>query len=83
TVAPALSLSVKVYLFLRIASLAVVREMGVESGGSKVLFGFCEFRFEGCPSRLWRALRLSQGTESCGQRGGVDVCIRVLRVEPG
>ena len=39
TVAPALTLTDKEYQIMRDASLAVLREIGVETGGSNVQFG--------------------------------------------
>ena len=41
TVAPAQTLTDKEYQILRNASLAVLREIGVETGGSNVQFGIC------------------------------------------
>ena len=41
TVAPAQTLTDKEYQFMRDASLAVLREIGVETGGSNVQFGQC------------------------------------------
>ena len=41
TVAPALTLSDREYQKLRDASLAVIREIGVDTGGSNVQFGVC------------------------------------------
>ncbi|PID42989.1 MAG: carbamoyl phosphate synthase large subunit [Proteobacteria bacterium] len=41
TVAPALTLTDKEYQIMRNASLAVLREIGVETGGSNVQFGIC------------------------------------------
>ena len=41
TVAPAQTLTDKEYQILRDASLAVLREIGVETGGSNVQFGMC------------------------------------------
>jgi carbamoyl-phosphate synthase large subunit len=41
TVAPALTLTDKEYQIMRNASLAVLREIGVETGGSNVQFGLC------------------------------------------
>ncbi len=41
TVAPAQTLTDKEYQILRNASLAVLREIGVETGGSNVQFGMC------------------------------------------
>ena len=41
TVAPALTLTDKEYQIMRNASLAVLREIGVETGGSNVQFGMC------------------------------------------
>jgi len=41
TVAPAQTLTDKEYQFLRDASIAVLREIGVETGGSNVQFGVC------------------------------------------
>jgi len=41
TVAPAQTLTDKEYQILRDASLAVLREIGVETGGSNVQFGIC------------------------------------------
>jgi carbamoyl-phosphate synthase large subunit len=41
TVAPAQTLTDKEYQFMRNASLAVLREIGVETGGSNVQFGQC------------------------------------------
>ena len=41
TVAPAQTLTDKEYQILRNASLAVLRELGVETGGSNVQFGIC------------------------------------------
>ena len=41
TVAPALTLTDKEYQIMRDASLAVLREIGVETGGSNVQFGVC------------------------------------------
>ena len=41
TVAPALTLSDKEYQLMRNASIAVLREIGVETGGSNVQFGQC------------------------------------------
>ncbi|RKF15593.1 carbamoyl-phosphate synthase large subunit [Alginatibacterium sediminis] len=41
TVAPAQTLSDKEYQLMRNASLAVLREIGVETGGSNVQFGIC------------------------------------------
>ncbi|MDD7805880.1 MAG: carbamoyl-phosphate synthase large subunit [Endozoicomonas sp. (ex Botrylloides leachii)] len=41
TVAPAQTLTDKEYQILRKASLAVIREIGVETGGSNVQFGVC------------------------------------------
>ncbi len=41
TVAPALTLSDKEYQIMRNASIAVLREIGVETGGSNVQFGVC------------------------------------------
>lgn len=41
TVAPAQTLTDKEYQIMRNASLAVLREIGVETGGSNVQFGIC------------------------------------------
>ena len=41
TVAPALTLTDKEYQVLRNASLAVLREIGVDTGGSNVQFAMC------------------------------------------
>jgi len=41
TVAPAQTLTDKEYQFMRDASIAVLREIGVETGGSNVQFGVC------------------------------------------
>src|SRR5690606_20069632 len=41
TVAPAQTLTDKEFQLLRNASLAVLREIGVETGGSNVQFGIC------------------------------------------
>lgn len=41
TVAPALTLTDKEYQVMRDASIAVLREIGVETGGSNVQFGMC------------------------------------------
>jgi carbamoyl-phosphate synthase large subunit len=41
TVAPALTLTDKEYQIMRTASLDVLREIGVETGGSNVQFGMC------------------------------------------
>ncbi|MCB1531545.1 MAG: carbamoyl-phosphate synthase large subunit [Alphaproteobacteria bacterium] len=41
TVAPALTLTDKEYQIMRNASIAVLREIGVETGGSNVQFGMC------------------------------------------
>ena len=41
TVAPALTLTDKEYQALRDASLAVLREIGVDTGGSNVQFAVC------------------------------------------
>ena len=41
TVAPALTLTDKEYQMMRTASLNVLREIGVETGGSNVQFGMC------------------------------------------
>ena len=48
TVAPAQTLTDKEYQIMRDASLAVLREIGVETGGSNVQFGQCpEYRSPG------------------------------------
>src|SRR5450830_1218009 len=41
TIAPALTLTDKEYQMMRDASIAVLREIGVETGGSNVQFGIC------------------------------------------
>ena len=41
TVAPAQTLTDKEYQIMRNASIAVLREIGVETGGSNVQFGIC------------------------------------------
>ena len=51
TVAPAQTLTDKEFQVMRDASLAVLREIGVETGGSNVQFGMCRTRSPAVPPR--------------------------------